>query len=461
MIGRLGSALNRFARRWVPDPFVLALGLTVVVFVVGVVYLAWSAPALPSADQGGGEGIFWTVTGGWAAGFSSKGGLAFALQMCLVLVSGHAIALSPPVQRQIRALAALPRSAAGASMLVAAVACIAALVHWGLGAITGALLAREIGRHATARGLRVHYPLLGAAAYAGMAVWHGGLSGSAPLKVAESGNFAEGAIGIVPMGDTVFSLLNIVITGVMVLLVVALFRVLTPRDAEEFVAPDPTQIPPLPERSASAGVGLVAWIQESRYVGAGVGACGLTWTIAALILDKLSFDINSVNMLFVFLGITLQGGLRSYVDAITDGARSAGAIVLQFPFYFGILGIMKAAGLVTWISEGLVMLSTQSTFPVVAFLSAGLLNLFVPSGGGQWGVQGPILLEAGAKLGVEPSTTIMAFSYGDAWTNMLQPFWALPLLGIMGLRARDIIGYTATVFLLMGVAVPVLLILLG
>jgi short-chain fatty acids transporter len=294
-----------------------------------------------------------------------------------------------------------------------------------------------------------------------MSVWHGGLSGSAPLKVAEAGHFAESTIGVVGLGSTLFSALNFAITGIMVALVVVLFRVLTPRDTAEFIAPDVQQIPPLPEREAREVGGVVAWVQDNALVGTSIGLAGLVWTITAITLDKLRFDINSVNMLFVFLGIALQGGLRNYVDAITDGARSAGAIVLQFPFYFGILGIMKAAGLVAWISDGLVMLSSQTTFPVVAFLSAGLLNLFVPSGGGQWGVQGPILLDAGAKLGVDPSTTIMAFSYGDAWTNMLQPFWALPLLGIMGLKARDIIGYTATVFLLMGVAVPVLLIVLG
>jgi short-chain fatty acids transporter len=173
-----------------------------------------------------------------------------------------------------------------------------------------------------------------------------------------------------------------------------------------------------------------------------------------LVKGMRKLDINSVNLCFLFVGMLLQGSLRRYVEAVSDGAKGAGAIILQFPLYFGILGLMKASGMIAWLSDAMVELSSQASFPSIAYLSAGIVNLFVPSGGGQWGVQRDILLSSGASLEVDPALTIMAFSYGDAWTNMLQPFWALPLLGIMGLRARDIIGYTAMVFLLMAVVVP-------
>ena len=156
----------------------------------------------------------------------------------------------------------------------------------------------------------------------------------------------------------------------------------------------------------------------------------------------------------------LQGSLARYVAAIADGARGVGGIILQFPFYFGILGVMKASGLIVLVSEAIEDLATETTFPVLAFVLSGLVNFFVPSGGGQWAVQGEILARTGGELGVAHEATVMAFAYGDAWTNMLQPFWALPLLGIMGLRARDIMGYAAVVFLLMGVLVPILLLVL-
>jgi short-chain fatty acids transporter len=381
--------------------------------------------------------------------------------MCLVLVTGHALALSPPVQRLVESVARKPQSSAAAAALVAAVACAAAVVHWGLGAIVGAFLAREIGRHAPARGLKLHYPLLGAAAYAGLAVWHGGLSGSAPLKVAEEGHFAAGVIGVLPMSETVFSPLNLVITGSLLVLIPLAFFLMMPRDETDYVPPDPSQLAPLPPRDVQPIDGVPAFLQESRAVGGVLGAAGVAYVAVALYRKETALDINSVNMLFLFLGLACQGSVRHYMEAVTDGARGAGAIIVQFPFYFGILGVMKASGMIEWISQWFVDIASDTTFPVFSYLSAGAVNLLVPSGGGQWAVQGEILLRAGASLGVDPATTVLAFSYGDAWTNMLQPFWALPLLGIMGLKAKDIIGYTAVVFLLMAVVVPALLLALG
>jgi short-chain fatty acids transporter len=453
MIARVGSVLSRWSSRWVPDPFVLALGLTGVVLIAGAIY---------QAQQGAGAGaIFWTLAEGWTGGFASTGGLAFALQMCLILVSGHAIATSPPVQRAIVALARVPQSAASATALVTAVACAAAVVHWGLGAIAGALLAREIGRHGRARGLALHYPLLGAAAYAGMAVWHGGLSGSAPLKVAEPGHDLAALAGVMPLDQTLLSTVNLVVTPLSIAVLIALFALMVPRDPAELTPPEPDALPDLPPRTTQPADSAALWLQESAAVGVVIGALGLLVVGAATGTGRVAFDINTVNMLFLFAGMALQGSLRHYVEAIADGARGAGAIILQFPFYFAILGVMSATGLDAMISRFFVEVASGDTFPVVAFWSAGALNLVVPSGGGQWGVQGGILLGAGGDLGVDPSTTVMAFAYGDAWTNMLQPFWALPLLSIMGLRARDIIGYTAMAFLAMGVLVPILLLALG
>lgn len=453
MVARLGAVLHRFASRWVPDPFVLALGLTGLVAAVAMIRVAVvGAP--------GESGPLWTVAGGWLDGFASTGGLAFALQMCLVLVTGQAIVESPPVQKLIVCIAGLPRSAAAASALVAMVTCAAAIIHWGVGAIAGALLAREVGRHAEARGIKLHYPLMGAAAYTGMAVWHGGLSGSAPLKVAEPGGAF--VAGTVPITDTLLSPLNFVVTLTLLVAIPALFYWLTPRQEDELIPPAADQIPPLAARTAKPEAKTpAAWLQESRIPGITVGVLGLLVVIVAVAIDRITFDINTVNLLFLFSGLLLQARIRNYVDAIASGARGAGAIILQFPFYFGIIGIMQASGVAAWISEGLAAAASQNTFPVLAFYSAGLLNLFVPSGGGQWAVQGEILMTAGNSLGVDPGVTVMAFSYGDAWTNMLQPFWALPLLGIMGLRAKDIIGYTAVVFLLMGAIVTPLLLVLG
>lgn len=460
MIARVGEALQRWAGRAVPDPFVLALGLTGVTALAGWVRLAGAAE--PPAEVG------WTLFAGWFGEFTSKPLLAFALMMALILVTGHALALSPAVQRFVRAVAGIPRGPGSAAALVALVACCAAVVHWGLGAIVGALVAREIGRNAAERGVSIHYPLLGAAAYSGFAVWHGGLSGSAPVTVAAPGHFLAERLagtwegGVVPVSATLAGPLNLAITGTLVVLIPIACALLVPRDPADWAGPREDQLAPLPELGRRDGAGgALDRLQNHPLPGRVVGALGVAVLIGAMVSGRATFNLDTVVMLFLFAGILLHGSLLAYGAAIADGARGAGAILLQFPFYFGILGLMKASGLIAALSGSLVAASTATTFPILAFVSAGVVNFFIPSGGGQWAVQGQLLLDAGSSLGVDPVTTIMAFSYGDAWTNLLQPFWALPLLGIMGLRARDIIGYTAVVLLLMGAVVPLGLLLLG
>lgn len=490
-VARLGAALTRVASRTMPDPFVLALGLTGLVLLIGAIRLrATDRPVMP------------TLLEGWMAGFSSPPLLAFALQMCLVLVTGHALATSPPVSRGIGRLARIELGPSGSAALVAFVSCLAAFVHWGLGAIVGAFLAREMFRHATASGRRLDYPLLGAGAYSGFAIWHGGLSGSAPLKVAEEGHFAASLVGTIPVTETLFSSLNLVVTGSLVLLIPVLFWMMgrgvdrtrigsgaqASRDSLVTAGADMDAV--VSHRSSSldsradsnadsneavghdlaegtAGDALdedPPWhvrLTDSPLFGAVFGGLGLLAVATGWTTGALRFDLDFVNLSFFFAGLAGQGGVRRYVAAVAEGARGAGAIIVQFPLYFGVLGVMRSAGLIDWLSEAIVSVASADTFPLVAFLGAGALNLFVPSGGGQWAVQGEILFGAGGELGVAPATTVMAFAYGDAWTNLLQPFWALPLLGIMGLKAREIVGYTAVICLAMGVWVPMLLFWLG
>ncbi len=448
-VARAGTWLQGMVSRVMPDPFLLALGLTVLVMAIGGARLAGR----------GAEGVAATVIVGWLEGFAATSGLAFALQMALVLVTGHAIATSPAVQRVVDRVAAIPQSTAGAATIVAAFACAASVIHWGLGAIAGALLAREVAANASRRGIALNYPLLGGAAYAGFAVWHGGLSGSAPLKAAEPGNFLEAKFGgVVPLADTLLSPLNLVITGALLLSIPLLFRALATHAPATTLPREAVHLQPAPHAPEH---GLVARLQESRAVGGLFGAGLLAMLVVGGTKGRIAFDLNTVNLLFLATGMLLQGSIRAYVGAIADGAKGAGGIILQFPFYFGILGVMQATGLIGAISDALLSVATPRTFPVLAFLSAGIVNFFVPSGGGQWAVQGEILATAAQALGVRPGSVIMAFAYGDAWTNMLQPFWALPLLGIMGLRARDVIGYTTLVFLAMGAVVSLLLLALA
>ena len=348
----LTQKLKKYADRVVPDPFVLSLILSILVYI-------WAAFKF-SGDLGFASAVSKTSKA-WFSGFSSKGGLAFALQICFVLVTGHALALSPPVQKLVAGLAKLPKDAKSASALVAFFSGLAAIFHWGLGAIAGALLAREIGRHKKG----VHYPILGAAAYSGMALWHGGLSGSAPLKIAEPTNFAAKISGAIPLSDTLFSGLNFTITGSLLILIPILFYIFTPESPEysEQAGAFLKDVEDSGENQSAdnSDQSIFVWIQNSKFVAWLFGGFGLFAVIYALSIKGMNFDLNTVNLIFLFLGILLQSSLIRYVKAISEGAGGAGGIILQFPFYFGILGMMKGSRIIGDISQFFLSISQIQT----------------------------------------------------------------------------------------------------
>ncbi len=459
MIAKLGKVLHRWSDRFVPDPFVLVLLLTILV--AGAAFFVGAEVShLNPMDR------VTHLAQGWFSQFYDTGLMKFAMQMAIVLITGHALAMASPVRRGIRALTRVVATPGAAAFVVALVACLASLVQWGLGAIAGAFMAREMGRAFAEEGRAIHYPLLGAAGYAGFMVWHGGLSGTAPLAVAEADHFLADTIGVIPVSETLFSSLNLVVTGSLLVIIPVLFWRLMPRDPEAMTGFELWQKEgkdraiDVPEMSPSAHP-VIRLFEGTRLLNLVLGAVMLG--VLFQYFGERGFDgwnLDSINLLFLTLGILLHPTPRSYAAAIADGARGAAGILLQFPFYFGILGLLIASGLIAQISAFFLSISTTTTYPLFTFLSAGVVNFFVPSGGGQWAVQGPVMMEAIDALGVEPHRAIMALSYGDAWTNMLQPFWALPLLGIMGLKARDIIGYTGLIFLVTGPWIMFLLLVL-
>lgn len=446
MIESLGDRLSELSERYMPEPFVLAVALTLVTLVLAMAF-GHALATLSMTERVD------KLAMGWFASFYKTGLMKFALQMVIVLVTGHALAMSRPVRRLIEKIAGVARTPGAAVVVVALVACGASLIQWGLGAIAGAFMAREMGRAFAKKDIPVHYPLLGAAGYAGFLVWHGGLSGSAPLKVAEKGHFLADVIGVIPITHTLFSPLNFAVTGTLVVLIPLLLWRMMPTDAAKMVtypleAADAAASTELDTQEPTSVMGV---LEQTRLVNLVIGVL-----LVGVLVDYFAargiagWNLDAINLIFLTLGILLHRSPSSYVAAVGDGARGAAGIILQFPFYFGILGLLQASGLIEQIAQFFVHISTARTFPVFTFLSAGLVNLFVPSGGGQWAVQGPVMMRAVHTLGVPANHAIMALAYGDAWTNMLQPFWALPLLGIMGLRARDIIGYTTLVLLVSG-----------
>lgn len=432
MIRAMGRVFDKWARKWMPDPMLFAILLTFITYLMGL-FLTDSGP--------------FQMIQHWYKGFWEL--LSFAMQMCLILVTGHALATSPLVRKWIENLAEIPKHQAGAIFLVGLTAAIASWINWGLGIIVGALMAREVGRSGQLRGIPMHYPLLGAAGYAGFLTWHGGLSASAPLLVATEKHFLVNEIGVIPSRLTLFSPMNIVISIALILLIPLVCMFMAPKnegEIERITDVDPDLVKKEEVKVIPREKMVVAdKIENSQVISWIIGAAGMIYVVWFFFTKGFQLDLNIVNFTFLFLGILFQRTPINYIRAVSEGAKACAGIIVQFPFYAGIMGMMKYSGLVAIIAGWFVAISTETTYPVFTFLSAGLVNLFVPSGGGQWAVQGPIMVKAAQTMNFGINKTIMAVAYGDEWTNMLQPFWALALLGITRLKAREIVGYTMVV----------------
>lgn len=473
VIPGIGAWISGVFRRYAPDPFVLALLLTLLTAALAMVFgyrdagLGISARGMATLRAWGGlEG-----PGMWSL-------LAFSMQMCLVMVTGHALAESRPIARVIRALADVPRDGRAGAALVAFVACCAGVVNWGLGLIVGAILAREVGRALARRGARFSYPLLAAAGYTTMMVWHGGLSGSAPLSVTTVENAAKslpaGVLAVhaptsgawIGLDETLGSRLNLVVTAGLLVIVPLVMGILCPKRGGVGRLPRALEVSDrVCVRDATGdeekGGAIPEWLETSRWPAWVLGAI----SVALLVLYVRSkgigtIGLNEINLAMLAMGLFCHGSMRAYTRAAEDGARGCVGVILQFPLYAGIMSMMQQSGLVRLIAEGMVSVADARSLPVFSFLAAGVVNLFVPSGGGQWAVQGPIAIETASATGTPLGKAVMSIAYGDQLTNMLQPFWALPLLAITGVKAREIVGYTACVMVVGGVWIGMMLYIL-
>jgi short-chain fatty acids transporter len=434
--------LFRLLRDYLPSPFTLAILLTGVTFLLAL-FLTEPATA-PEAP-----GHFLQLVGHWESGFWSL--LTFAMQMMLMLVLGHVLALTRPVRALVDRSLVFCRDSATAALTVTLLTVAVALFNWGLGLIFGAILARKVGEYAVRKRIPINYPLIGAAGYSGLMVWHGGISGSAPLKVAEEGHqFVSLTEGLpIPVNDTLLSGMNLTLSAVL-LIVLPLGMYLLAKNA-------PTSLPKLSGKSPSLSKDQPETPADrmdfSRIFSLLIGGAFLFMFFYAFWIrpghvDVTAINPNLINLFLLALCLLLHDHVRGFLKAANHAIRDSTGIMIQFPIYAGILGIMTGSGLIDVFSDFFVRNSTETTFPIFTLFSAGIVNFFVPSGGGQWAVQGGIVLQAANELGVAQPKAIMAMAYGDQLTNMMQPFWALPLLGITGLKAGQILPYTLFLMLL-------------
>lgn len=416
-------------QRYLPDPFIFAIVLTFAVFLL----------VMPSTDQGPMQ-----VVNAWAGGFWNL--LSFSMQMAMVVVTGHAMASAPAFKRKLAMLAGVAKTPGQAIILVTAISAMACWVNWGFGLVVGAIFAKEIA----ARVKGVDYRLLIASAYSGFLFWHAGLSGSIPLSIAGGANIEKvtnGAVtAAIPTSETIFSTMNLTILAVMFVTIPLLNRLMHPAPQDTVTIDAELLKEQVVETPNKADMSPAERLENSRVLSLLLGVMGFAYVIYYFVNNGFALNLNIVNFTFLFSAVLLHGTPKSLLNSISQGARNCSGILLQFPFYAGIMGMMTATGdsgasLAGVISQAFVSISNETTFPLFTFLSAGIVNFFVPSGGGQWAVQAPIMMPAGAALGVDAAKTAMAIAWGDAWTNMIQPFWALPALAIAGLGAKDVMGY--------------------
>ncbi len=437
MFKKFTNACVKLVQKYLPDPFIFCTVLTLVVFFLGII-LTGQSPM--------------RMIGHWGNGFWSL--LSFSMQMALVLVLGHALASAPPFKKLLSTLADIPKSPGQAIIIVSVVAVIACWINWGFGLVIGAIFAKEIARKVQG----VDYRLLIASAYSGFLIWHQGMSGSIPLTIASGGEtvkkLTQGVISApIPTSETIFHPVILLCSLALFVALPLVNRAMHP-DKEQTVS-----FTPPPEVAAQAGRDNMTpadKMERGPLFSVLIAIMGFVYIVNYFVTKGFLLNLDIVNFIFMMSGIVLHKTPRSYLNAIGEAVKGAGGVLLQFPFYAGIAAMMVGANaqgvsVAGLFSMGFVSISTKVTFPFFAFLSAGLVNFFVPSGGGQWAVQAPIILPAAQNLGVHPAVGSMAIAFGDAWTNMIQPFWALPALGIAGLGARDIMGYCIIDLIVSGV----------
>lgn len=434
-----GTAKTRFTNatidlfeRIIPDPFVLAILITAVVTVMAALFA-------PHAS-------FVRVVGGWYKGFFDI--LTFAFQITLVLVTGHAFAHAPPVQRLFRAVVSCARTPVQAATLTFLSVAVASFFNWGLGLVVAALLAREVAKR-----MRVDFAWIVAAGYSGWVVWASGISSSIALAQSTHGsamNVVEKLTGsVLPMREMVFTAFNLVPVIVMLILTPIVLAFMKPGDADAVVLDLDKNPDPVARVRATGKLTPAQWLENSWVGSAFIGLAGVSFLAIALSERVAGFSgVNAVIFVMFVAGVVLHGYPLAYADAVKNSARQTGSMMLQYPLYGGVMGIMDATGLPDVISHSFIAISSAYTLPFWSYVCSLIITFLIPSGGGHWAVQGPFVVPAAVALHASVPATTMAVAMGEQVSNMLQPFWAAPVVAMAGVGVQRVLGYTVMTFLL-------------
>lgn len=376
--------------------------------------------------------------------------LAFTMQMVLLLMTGMALASVPFIQRLLEALASKAKTANQAYVITFLVSAAAYYINWGLAVVVGAIIARELGK----RNKKAHFPLLVASAYTPTVLFAAGLSSSVGLTVATKGHFLEEVMGVIPTSETIFHPGTVTIFFALLITLPIFIILMAPK--KDIICYNPTEKKKESDHQHETGNTPAERLENASFLGVLAGLIGLVYVVYEFINGR-DLDLNIINIFILSLGLILHRSLSQYAKAFKEAGTAISPIILQFPFYAGIIAVLGSSGLGEAIINGMASIASKETFDIFTYWTAGIVNILAPSGGGQWALQGPLQVPAGLQLGVDPAITAMAVAWGDAWTNLIQPFWALPILSVVGLHIRHIMGYCILLSIWVGVLTTILM----
>jgi short-chain fatty acids transporter len=424
VFARVGGRLADWSERWFPDAFVFALLTLLIVFAVGL--FTGTGPLELVKFFGDG---FWGL-------------IPFTLQMTMAIVGGYAVATSPPLYRAICWLAGIPKKPRTAIAFVAFFAALTSLLHWAFSPIFSGLLVREIVKRIPG----LDYRAAGAAASLGTgSVWALGLSSSAALLMATPSSVPPALLkisGIIPLTQTIYTWQSMITAVILIAASVIVAYLSAPahstRTAESFGIIHTTERLEISRHRTPA-----EWLEYAPVLSVVVGVLGLAYLLQVFATrgPLAALDLNTYNFFFLIAALLLHWRPRSFTRAVNESVSAAAGILIQFPFYGGIFGLITMTSISTHLAHFFVRVSSQSTYPLLVGLYSAVLGVFIPSGGSKWIIEAPYVLQAAKDLHVNLGWTVQIYNISEALPNLINPFWMLPLLGILKSRARELVGY--------------------
>ena len=436
-LNNLSKPFVKLVENFYPDAFIFVIVLSVLTFLLAV--LNTDSTIIETFEA-------------WGTGLPKL--FTFTAQICIIMITAHALAHTNPVENILSKVGSYPTSQIQAYALVTFISGLASLFAWSFGLIVGGIVSKFVAIGCAKKRIRIHYPLLVASAYSGYVIWHMGYSSSAALFVSSAGHSLIDKIGVIPVTDTIFNQFNITV-AIFTLLVITIVNPLMRPDNSEIKEID-SNVFRLTNNNNNLNINKnvrspAQAIENNRFISFFLAISLIMFIGLIFYKNGFSLDLNIVSWSFLGIGLLLSNSPIHYVKLVNKASVTVGPIILQYPFYAGIMGIMADTGLINVLAEKISSIATAETLGFYSFLSGGLVNMFIPSGGGQWAVQGPVMIEAANYLNVKPYVIVLGVAYGDQWTNMIQPVWTIPLLAIAGLHMRQIMGYTFVIFIITGI----------